>query len=143
MDLGEAEIVSGADEPQPETVIVGAALAPHFKEQNVSISLKYYQKKPECWSDWDSKDLKGFTKIIELLRQQSGPQLRGKGAAGSPVCKSHNGHPKGTGFNRPTDVSDDIQFYEFYVTSKARMHGFFVDPVFFLVWLDRNHKAFP
>ena len=80
MDLGEAEIVPSGDfEPDGEAVVVGKELAAHFKGQNVSISLQYYQKKPECWSDWVVKDLKGFTKVIELLRQQSGPQLRTRG----------------------------------------------------------------
>jgi hypothetical protein len=40
-------------------------------------------------------------------------------------------------------VSEDIPFYELHVHSKARVHGFFVESVFFLVWLDRNHRAFP
>jgi hypothetical protein len=142
MDLGDAEIVSDPAEPEAEAVIVGMALTTHFGGQNVSISLKYYQKKPECWSEWNKPDLKGFTKLIELLRAQSGPQLRGRGSGGTPPCKSHSGKPS-TGFNRPSDISEDIQFYEFYVTHTARVHGFFVDPVFFLVWLDRSHRAFP
>lgn len=143
MALGDAEIVSGDEVVSPEAIVVSKGLAEHFKADTVSISLKYYQKRAECWSDWGNKDLKGFTKIIELLRQQSANQLRGKGAGGTPACKDHKGAPKGTGFSRPKEISDDIPFYEIYVHEKARIHGFFVDPVFFLVWLDRGHKAFP
>jgi hypothetical protein len=141
MTGGDAEIVTGdaGDEPP----VVDADLITHFRAPHVSISLKYYQQKAECWSDWQRNDLKGFSKIIGQLRQQTANELKGRGDGGSPPCKNHKGSPRGSGFVRPKDVSEDIQFYELHVHQKARVHGFFVESVFFLVWLDRGHRVFP
>jgi hypothetical protein len=140
---GDAEIVTGDLAKAPGEVVIDAGLISHFRAPHVSISLKYYQQRAECWSDWQIKDLKGFSKIIEQLRQQTADQLRGRGGSGSPPCKDHKGPPVGSGFVRPKDVSEDKLFYEIYVHDKARVHGFFVDPIFFLVWLDRGHRVFP
>jgi hypothetical protein len=59
------------------------------------------------------------------------------------LCHSHRGPPKAKRFTRPDDISEDVLFYGLRVTDKARVHGFFVDSVFFLVWLDRKHECFP
>jgi len=54
------------------------------------------------------------------------------------------GPPSAARFKRPQDISEDIKFYEIKVdpSNKARIHGFFVQGVFFLVWLDRGHNCF-
>lgn len=134
------EIVTGKESPVDVLVDLLPELKTHLGA-NVSISLLYYQKKPECWSDWRTQELKGFSKVIEQLRIQTADQLRGRGSAGSPKCKPHKGEVATSGFVRP-NISEDISFYEIHVTDKARVHGFFIGPVFFLVWLDRNHRAF-
>ena len=56
----------------------------------------------------------------------------------------HRGSPSAARFKRPEDISEDIDFYEIKVdpSNKARIHGFFVQGVFFLVWLDRGHSCF-
>lgn len=140
MAENELKIVTGTGVVEPIRVEIPQELAEHFGP-NVSISLRYYQKKPECWSDW-AKELKGFTKVIGLLREQTSDQVKGRGSGGSPVCKPHTGEVKTKGFNRPAEISEDIPLYELYATNKARLHGFFIRDVFFLVWLDRNHRAF-
>ena len=40
-------------------------------------------------------------------------------------------------------LSKDITFYEFRVSQKARVIGFREDAIFFLCWLDRNHRICP
>jgi hypothetical protein len=139
---GDAEIVTG-DVAEPTTLVVAPGLLSHFPASGVSISLRYYQQRAECWSDWQQRDLKGFSKIIDLLRQQTVKELQGRGEGGTPACKDHKAPCKVAGFVRPKDVSEDMQFYEIHVHGKARLHGFFVESVFFLVWLDRSHRAFP
>lgn len=136
------EIITGVEDISTVKVELQSKLAAHLG-QRVSISLRYYQKKPECWSDWSERELKAFTKMIGQLRDQTSEEIKGRGATGSPPCKIHKGECKTSGFTRPTEISEDLAFYELKATDKARLHGFFVDNVFFLVWLDRNHRAFP
>lgn len=137
----KVEIVTRA-EPPDGPISVEPKLDEHLGAK-VSVSLRYFQKSPECFSEWAKNDLKGFTKIIELLRQQTSNQVKSRGKNGSPACRSHSGDVKTKGFERPSEISQDIAFHELYATNKARLHGFFIGEVFFLVWLDRNHRAFP
>ena len=116
-------------------------LSMYFQQDSVSISLKYIQKSCECFSKWQRPELKKFTSTIEKIRGYAPAQLRGT----KSLCDMHRGAPKKERFSRPQDVSEDIQFYEIKVdpSNKARIHGFFVEDVFFLVWLDRDHGCFP
>ena len=40
-------------------------------------------------------------------------------------------------------ISEDVAWFGLRVTQKARVHGFRAGAAFFLVFLDRNHDAFP
>jgi hypothetical protein len=64
---GDAEIIASDLEDKPAELVVDAGLASHFRAPHVSISLKYYEQKAECWSEWQARDLKGFSKVIEQL----------------------------------------------------------------------------
>lgn len=121
--------------------ILGDPLLDHFADGFVSVSLKYYNKNCECFSDWrDKKLLKGFVSLLEKLSERTPEQVR----ANTNLCHAHKGPPpKKKRFSRPEDLSDDIQFYSLKVTDVARIHGFFVGAVFFLVWLDKGHECLP
>jgi hypothetical protein len=119
---------------------VGDDLIRHLADPHVSISLKYYHKKSECWSDWRERELKDLSNTIDKLRSVSASELK---RGGGPHFDSHKGPPKGPGFKRPKNISEDMQFYEIGLNQRARIHGILVGSVFFLVWLDRGHKVFP
>lgn len=136
------EIITGAHVGGIVKVEIASELVSHLANK-VSISLRYYQKKPECWSEWNDRELKSFTKVVVQLRDQTSDEIKGRGTRGSPACRMHVGEVKTAGFVRPPEISPDISFHELKVTDKARLHGFFLGEVFFLVWLDRNHRAFP
>lgn len=125
---------------EADPIVVGEPLIDYFLDQNVSISLKYYDKRPECWSEWKKPELKAFTKTIGLLSQQTANQIR---SGNTPKCKPHKGPTQAAKFVRPDGLSEDIDFWEIGVNNEARVHGFFVQSVFFLVWLDRSHRVFP
>ena len=40
-------------------------------------------------------------------------------------------------------ISKDISFYELRVSQKARVVGFRQNAVFFICWLERNHRICP
>lgn len=116
-------------------------LTQHFQQDSVSISLKYYQKSCECFSKWARPELKKFASTVEKIRGYEPDQLK----AAKSLCDMHKGAPSKDRFKRPQEISEDIKFYEIKVDprNKARIHGFFVQGVFFLVWLDRDHSCFP
>ena len=115
------------------------SLTEHFVDDKISISLKYFRRSCECFSEWKKDDLKGLSGVIDKFKERTGAQVRST----TQTCHAHLGDPKRDRFRRPENISEDIKFYEIDVTAKARLHGFFVDPVFFLVWLDRKHECFP
>lgn len=140
---GEAEpLIVEVEDVDPKELNVSADdLSIHFTKESVSISLKYFMKSCECFSEWQIKELKKFSAILEKISGYSPDLLR----KAKPLCDSHKGNPSEDRFRRPPTVSDDLLFYELKIdaSNKARVHGFFVGSVFFLVWLDRKHACFP
>jgi hypothetical protein len=129
-----------ADEPPSEPVVSEDDLTKNFLKKSVSISLKYYISSCECFSEWQARELKKFTGTIEKIGNYDADQLQRT----KSLCDSHKGAPSFPRFSRPASISEDITFYEIKVdpSNKARIHGFFIEGVFFLVWLDRNHQCF-
>lgn len=126
----------------PSKIVIDAnKLESHFTDDNVSISLRYYKKSCECFSDWKKDELKKFSATIDKLSKYSISQLKGH----KPLCDSHKGPPAEGRFSVPDKISPDQLFHEIKVdpSNKLRVHGFFSGPVFFLVWLDREHACFP
>lgn len=137
----EPLIVEADDVDALELNVSGDDLSTHFTEESVSISLKYFMKSCECFSEWQQKELKKFSATLEKISGYSAELLR----KAKPLCDSHKGGPSENRFKRPSSLSDDLLFYELKIdpSNKARVHGFFVGSVFFLVWLDRKHACFP
>jgi len=112
---------------------------PESENLPVYISLKYFDGSYECFSEWQSRDLKTFTKFIDKLREHTWEDV-----------KKSDGF-RYTELNRAelpkkrilTIISPETTIFELRVNQKARVHGFKVQSVFFLIWLDRNHKINP
>ena len=111
------------------------------EEEGVSISLKYFRQETECFSDWQPDELKKFSAIINKIKQLPSSKLKGY----KPLCEPHKNAPAEQRFSRPSQLSEDLSFFEIKVDSSnaARVHGVFVGSVFFLVWLDRLHAVYP
>lgn len=111
------------------------------KTEGVSISLKYYRKETECFSDWQAGELKKFSATVAKIAQIEADRLKGY----KPLCEPHKHEPAAARFSRPEKLSEDLNFFEIKVdpSNAARVHGVFVGSVFFLVWLDREHAVFP
>ncbi len=140
------QIVKAPDEePRPEAAVadvgkvVDAKKPPALPEDNfVSINLKYFQPDSECFSKWQSAELKKFSTFVKKLRQHNWNQVL---VSAGFECHRHKGDTKAPGFSKPTNVSPDIPYYGLRVDDKARVHGFVVAAVFYLVWLDKGHKV--
>ncbi len=117
------------------------------KEERSYAVLKYYRPDFECFSVWDSAELKAFSNFLMKLKfaewkdiyATAGKAGTKKGFGYTPH-KDRNRLPDDPGLS---DISPDITFFELRVTQKARVHGFRVKSAFFLVWLDRNHRIYP
>lgn len=103
----------------------------------VSISLKYFKKTCECFSVWEKVELKNFSALLEKLLKQTSSQVK----QNTNLCHAHQGKPNDSRFIRPEELSDDLTFYSLRVNHKSRIHGVFIEPVFFLIWLDREHAC--
>lgn len=137
MPADEPRIVVRSDDA-PKTLPISEELQKFLLAAGVSISLKYYDSSCECFSKWKSQELKGFSSLIDKIAQLGVSQLK----SGTKYCDMHAGPSKLKRFQRPDDISPDIPLYELKVTEKARVHGFFVESIFFLLWLDREHACF-
>ncbi len=117
------------------------------KEENPYIVLKYYHSDFECFSNWNSNELKAFSDFIRKLRQiqwediyKTGGKAGDKTGFGYTPHKDISQLPDNPELKK---ISPDITFFELRVTGKIRVHGFRVKAAFFLVWLDRNHRIYP
>jgi hypothetical protein len=109
--------------------------------EGVSVSLKYYRKSTECFSEWEKSDLKKFSDTVDKIAKYNSEQLKSH----KPLCVPHRNDPASARFGRPDTLSPELRFFEVKVdpSNKLRIHGPIVGSVFFLVWLDREHAVFP
>lgn len=103
----------------------------------VSISLKHYMPKHECFSSWTQADLKKFSSIVRKLRKLS-PQALSK----TNLC-SKLSNQGGWGLPMPSGVDKELDVYELRLAQgeDVRIFGVMVSSVFYLIWLDRNHAV--
>ncbi len=112
------------------------------------ISLKYFQPSFQCFSEWQSHELKAFSRLAEKLRETSWEQIyRTAGKIGGKSGFGYTPHKNTKKLPNMSRlellVSQDITFFELRVTGEARVHGFRMKSAFFLVWLDRRHGIYP
>lgn len=107
---------------------------------NAHISLKYFDKNFECFSEWTKDELACFSNFVDKVNSLTWSEI-----------KKHSGL-KYTDINNAKNIpnnsikeklSRDITFCELRVSEKARVVGFRRNAIFFLCWLDRNHRICP
>lgn len=117
------------------------------RDKSPYVALKYYQHRYQCFSEWGSAELKAFASFVVRLPQTTWTEIRKTGGKpGSKVGFGYTEHKNKKELPSKGEVdglSPDIGFIELRVTKEARVHGFRVAPIFFLVWLDRNHDIYP
>lgn len=146
-DQGEAVYLS----PLEKKVFGLPSLAAKKKEAKKveaepHVSLRYFDPSFECLSEWTTDELKAFSGLIETIRfmtwndiYKTAGKLGNKTGVGYTVHKDVSRLPTS---KRLEKLSPDLTFFELRVSGKARVHGFRMKSVFFLVWLDRNHKVY-
>lgn len=103
------------------------------KDDKVAVNLRYFQSSHECFSAWQKAELKAFSSFVVKLSKRTKQEV----TSTTKTCHAHKGATKPL----PSGVSPEVKLYSLDVGSKVRVHGFFVQNGFFLVWLDREHKV--
>jgi len=82
-------------------------------------------------------------KALSSLRAQELLSSRSSALRCHPIDWTNTSEPNG--FAHLNEQLRDIPAMQFQVSSNAhgRVHGFFIDNVFFVVWLDPGHKLYP
>ncbi len=120
---------------------------------NPYVALKYFKSDWQCFSEWETQELKEFSSFIKTLQKHNWEQVYNTGSKipkhGLAYTKYEIKDVKSEAIKNKLasvkeEISEDINFFELRVNqNKLRVHGFQSQSVFFLVALDRKHEAFP
>ena len=120
---------------------------------NPYVALKYFKSDWQCFSEWESQELKEFSLFLKVLQNHNWEQVYNTGSKtpkhGLAYTKYEIKDVKSEAIKNKLalvqdEISEDINFFELRVNqNKLRVHGFQSQSVFFLVALDRSHEAFP
>lgn len=122
------KIAAGQVHQEPK---IDAAGALRGAKPPASVNLRYFQRSNECFSKWKPKELRAFSGFVEKMASKTESQV----TSVTQTCHSHKGV---TSKRLPSAVSKDVKMYSLDVGSKGRVHGFFSQGTFFLVWIDRD-----
>ena len=120
---------------------------PH--QNHVSFSFKYLLDKPKEFDSTAIKSLKYWQALKEKLVVISEKTKQELLDDNSDYFRFHPINWKDTsqknGFQRLDEQLQGHEPFQFNVRTNnfGRVHGFFIDNVFHIVWLDRDHKLYP
>lgn len=110
------------------------------ENQNAYIALKYFDKNFECFSECSIDELVCFSNFVDKMNKLKWKEIRTHDGLKLKMIDNAKGIPNNDIKNK---LSKDITFCELRVSQKARAVGFRINAVFFLCWLDRNHRICP
>nr|DAP55147.1 MAG TPA: hypothetical protein [Caudoviricetes sp.] len=109
-------------------------------EKQAYIALKYFDKNFECFSEWSKDELACFSNFIDKINNLTWNDIKRHTGLRYKMIDNAKGLPENSIKEK---ISKDISFYELRVSQKARVVGFRQNAVFFICWLDRNHRICP
>jgi hypothetical protein len=111
-----------------------AGAKPATRDMLCGVNFRYFQQRYQCLSDWQKDELKYLATWMAKQATKTVSQI----TSVTQTCHAHKGKK-----TLPASVSPDVRLYGLDVTAGARVHGFFTDNTFYLVWLDRSHAIHP
>ncbi len=122
-------------------------IAPKQKQSGISFSYKYFQVNHDKFSVNNSQS-EYLIVFLERLRDVSRCSFRELLSNRSKALRCHpidwsDTSESGFGIPNEDDLVDTP--YQFSISSNkyGRVHGFFIEEVFYIVWLDPDHKLYP
>ena len=119
----------------------------HLNSIYVSFSFKHLDVKHKKFKIVD-KQAKYFIKMLERLKSLSTLTVKNIRDNHSIALRAHPIDWEKTtekkGFDNLNEQLCQLEPYQFSVSQKAhgRVHGFFIENVFFIVWFDPDHKLY-
>jgi hypothetical protein len=109
----------------------------------VFVSIRFIQYSYQCFSEWSKPEMQSFWSFSEKIHNTTWRQVLQ--TSGKGENKSGFGYTPINIDNYPSEafkknLSPDITVFELRVTQKARVHGFRNRSVFYIFWLDKDHK---
>ncbi|MGK9047856.1 hypothetical protein KXR63_10855 [Stutzerimonas chloritidismutans] len=116
--------------------------------KTLSFSFRYIDPRNQKF-DYSQKESGYFCKVIERLSGLSTYTFSEVMAERSPALKAHpidwpdTSEP--AGFSNLNEQLRESTPYQFSISRNehGRVHGFFIDDVFYVVWLDPAHRLYP
>ncbi|MGL5014811.1 MAG: MAG6450 family protein [Bacteroidales bacterium] len=109
-------------------------------DAHVLMSIKYLQHDFQCFSDWESKEMKAFWGFNKKLHDHTWKQIYQTASTKKGLAYDKISYDKYPESDFKKELSKDHTLFELRVTDKARVHGFRIKGIFYLCWLDRNHE---
>lgn len=115
--------------------------------QRVSFSFRHIARDHDKFS-YSAKASEYFCKVLERLSALSDLSIKELHASRSPSLRMHPIEWEGTsepeGFAHLNEQLRASTPYQFSISGNAhgRVHGFVVDHVFYVVWLDPDHRLY-
>lgn len=115
--------------------------------KNISFSFRYLQNDNQKFSI-QNRDARYFESLLVRLRDLSTLTLAEIINNRSKSLRCHLINWKDTtepnGFGIPNEEQIVISAYQFQISSNkhGRVHGFFLENIFYIVWLDPNHNLY-
>lgn len=95
----------------------------------------------DCTATW-FEALLDWMRSISSLRPQEVLSNRSNALRAHPIDFSRTSEPKG--FDHLNPQLRGYPPYQFQLSKeRGRVHGFFIDLVFYVVWLDPHHRLYP
>lgn len=115
--------------------------------KGISFSFKYYQQNHEKYS-CSSKEAVYWLTLLGRLKALSGWSAKEFSTNRNAALRCHPISWETTtenGFGLPNEEQLVDTPYQFSLSSNehGRVHGFMIDEVFYIVWLDPNHLLYP
>lgn len=115
--------------------------------QGISFSFRYFENDNQKFL-FDDKDFRYFESLLLRLRDLSKltvPEIinnRSKSLRCHLIRWADTTEPNGFGIPNEEEIVGSA--YQFQISSNehGRVHGFFIENVFYIVWLDPNHNLY-
>jgi hypothetical protein len=114
-----------------------------IKPKGISFSFKYLKTDHEKFH-WVDREISYWMTLLDRFRNLSGLTAVELKTNGSSALRCHpidSNDTSENGFGIPNEEQVVDIPYQFSLSSNehGRVHGFFIDEVFYAVWLDPNH----
>lgn len=121
--------------------------AVNAQNATVILSIRFLQHDFECFSDWGKEAMHSFWNFSKRLHETTWQQVLHSGGGGKtyktglgstiiPISDYPKSHFK-------DELDPELKIIELRVDQRRRVHGYRDKFIFYLFWLDKDHKIFP